>query len=143
MVGSMSSKTSHPNIAKITRQIELIDYYYLDSRFYDAWAAISMVMRGLKPQHKRTDDYTKLYREIQYAIRRVNSDRFLNAPDAEVKRIMLAARLDMDFHSRFMSLMWTCKMLSEGAYSFFDPSSDKDSDEVKLSLGERDTTGIR
>lgn len=102
-----------------------------------------MVMRGLKPEHKRTETYIKLYREIQYAIRRVNSDRFLNAPDAEVKRVMLAARLDMDFHSRFMSLMWDCKMLSEGAYSFFDPSEDKDSDKVKIGLGKRDTTGIR
>ena len=140
----MSSKAvSHPNIAKITRQIELVDAYYLHLHFYDAFHAIRVIMCGLKPEHKRLDDYKKLLEEIEYSIRRVNQIRYLNTPDSTVKRMSLASQLDNDFHSRFMSLLWDCNMLSEGAYEFFDSTEGKDPDKVVIDLGDRNTTGIR
>ena len=139
----MPSEISHPNIAKITRQIDHIEVMYYAREFYEAWYLTILLLEGLKPADKKKHGWIKIMRELNYAMRRVKTERFLNAPDAQIKRAMLAARLDMNFHSRLMSILWDCKMSTAGAYEYYDPTGGKSSDKVVVEIGERDTTNIR
>lgn len=139
----MSKGTSHPNIAKLVRQIEIIDAYYMNDHIYDAWRAMLVLLRGLKPKHKGESSTKSLIKSLDYAAKRVDSLRVRNYPDAHFKRATLARQLDKDFQSRFMDVLWAANMLSDGGYSFFVPAGKKDSDTVEIKKGDRNTTSIR
>lgn len=138
----MSKGTSHPNIAKLVRQIEQIDLLYMNDLYYDAWRAMRVVLRGLKPMTKEDKKCKSLLKALDYSINRLDSIFVRNFPDAQVKRISLARNIDANFQSRFMDVLWGAKMLSDGGYYFFDPSGGKTSDSVVIERGERDTSRI-
>ena len=126
------SKATHANIAKIVRQIELIETYIVVEETYRAWLMIKLVLNGLKPKHKQEGKFKKLMKEITIALGRLDHVPGLNEADVSFKRERLVLALDKNFQGRFMHLMLDSDMREDGGYTFFSPAKKKDSDSVNI-----------